>query len=92
MADRVLSTGIAKQSITKMQQIITGPLLDQITSLNNEGTTLSDPNVWDGRLALQFREHWPETHQALKTVQQQLEELRTSIQKINENIMMAGGN
>ena len=48
---RVLSTDSAKQSIQKMQQIINGPLLEQIEALNKEGTNLSDPNIWHGRLA-----------------------------------------
>ena len=92
MADRVLSTGEARQAITKMQQIINGPLLDQITQLNNQGQILSNPNVWDGRLASQFRSDWPEVNATLIKAKNALEELRTSVQKINENIMTAGGN
>ena len=89
---RVLSTDEAKQAVTKMQQIINGPLLDQITALNKEGQTLSRPDVWDGQLAQQFRSNWPQTHNNLKNVQTQLEELRKAVDTINRDIMSAGGN
>lgn len=92
MADRVLSTATAKQSITKMQQIINSGLLDQIEKLNREGQILSDPNVWDGRLAAEFRNNWPQTYNTLKKAQQELEQLRQNVHKINQNIMTAGGN
>ena len=92
MPDRVLSTAQGREAITKMQQIINGPLLDQIEALNREGQILSDPNVWDGQLAQQFRGDWQETHQTLTKTKQALEELRANVQKINENIMTAGGN
>jgi uncharacterized protein YukE len=88
---RVLSTDAAKQSIQKMQQIINGPLLEQIEALNKEGGILSDSNVWDGRLAQQFRGQWPETHNTLMKTKAALEELRANTEKINRNIMTAGG-
>ena len=92
MADRVLSTATARQSITKMQQIINGGLVEQIEQLSREGETLSQPDVWDGRLAGEFRSNWPQTKQALKKARQELDELRVNVQKINQNIMQAGGN
>ena len=92
MSDRVLSTATARQSITKMQQVINGGLVEQIEALNREGQILSDANVWDGRLAAQFRNNWPQTKAALDKAKQELDELRASIQKINQNIMTAGGN
>jgi len=92
MSERVLSTGEAKQAITKMQQIINGPLMEQIDALNREGQTLSDPNVWDGRLAQQFRNEWPQTHSTLLKTKEALEELRANSQRINQDIMTAGGN
>ena len=92
MAGRVLSTDTAKSSITKMQTIINGPLLEQINALNSEGQTLSDSNVWDGNLAQQFRGQWPEMHSALQKAREAVEQLRQQIQTINENIMTAGGN
>ena len=92
MADRVLSTAEAEQAIVKMQQIINGPLVEQITQLNNQGEILSNPSVWDGRLAGEFRNRWPEMNNALQQAKSSLEELRTQVQRINEDIMRAGGN
>ena len=92
MTVRVLSTDQAKQSITKMQQIINGGLIEQIEALNREGQILSQADIWDGNLAMRFRGNWPQTYQALMKAKQELDELRANIQKINENIMSAGGN
>lgn len=90
---RVLSSEEAKTAITQMQSIISGGLMEQIRSLDTQGQRLSDPNVWDGRLATDFRQNtWPETNRALDTLLQQLEELRTKLQAINADIMTAGGN
>lgn len=92
MADRVLSTLTARETIQRMQQIINGPLLEQIQQLANLGQTLSDPNVWDGNLATRFRGDWPQQHQQLRHAQETLERLRAQSQQINQNIMSAGGN
>jgi uncharacterized protein YukE len=92
MADRVLSSGIARASIQRFQTIINGPLVDQITALDREGNQLMDPNNWDGRLAENFRITWPQTNARLLSVKQSLEELRSQLAQINQNIMMAGGN
>ena len=92
MSERVLSTAEAKQAITKLQQIISGSLMEQIDALNREGQTLSNPNNWDGNLARQFRDQWPQTHSALVKAKEALEELRTNAQRINQDIMTAGGN
>lgn len=92
MAPRVLSTEQAKSAIRSIQTIVTGGLTDQITNLNTQGQTLSDPNVWDGPLASQFRTStWPETKAALDKAKQELEELRTQLDKIAQNIFTAGG-
>lgn len=92
MADRVLSSGEARTAIQRFQSIVNGPLLDQINALNREGTTLSNPAVWDGNLAQQFRSTWPTTNQNLIRVKQSLEELRQRVALINQDIMRAGGN
>ena len=66
MSGRVLSTDSAKQSIQRMQQIIVGGLSEQIYALDAEGKNLSQPEIWDGTLAGQFRgDVWPSTHRAL---------------------------
>ena len=78
MSERVLSTGEAKQAIQRVQQIISGGLTEQIDALNREGQTLSDPNVWDGNLAQQFRnDWWPSMHNTFLQAKQSLEELRS---------------
>ena len=93
MPTRVLSTDEAKQSIQRMQSIIDGGLTDQLTALDTEGRQLSDPNIWDGQLANEFRAGiWPETKTALDRMKEQLIELRSKIDAINLNIMQAGGN
>ena len=93
MSTRVLSTEEAKAAITSMQSLIAGGLTDQVRQLDAEGQRLSDPNVWDGALATEFRsELWPQTKTALERCVAALEELRTRLQSINQNIMAAGGN
>ncbi|NOK57373.1 MAG: WXG100 family type VII secretion target [Chloroflexi bacterium AL-W] len=92
MSDRVLSSGAARDAISKMQTLINSDLIAQINALNAQGQILSDPNVWDGSLAGQFRGDWPSVKARLDTVAQTLEELRSKVQMINQNIMSAGGN
>jgi uncharacterized protein YukE len=92
MSDRVLSTEQAKTSIQQVQAIINGGLTEQIAKLDAQGKTLSDPNVWDGPLASQFRDQtWPETKNALEKAKSELDQLRNQLQKISQNIMSAGG-
>ncbi|MFC5370037.1 pyrophosphorylase [Arcanobacterium bovis] len=89
---RVLSTEAAKSAISQIQAIINGGLTDQISQLDAQGRTLSDPNVWDGPLAQRFRDQtWPETRQALEKAKSELEELRGQLQQISTNIFTAGG-
>ena len=89
---RVLSTEQAKTSIQQVQAIINGGLTDQISQLDAQGKMLSNPDVWDGPLAQQFRDQtWPETKAALDKAKQELDQLREQLQKIAQNIMTAGG-
>ena len=93
MSVRVLSSDQGKTSITKLQAIVNGGLSEQITALKGEGQVLSDPNIWDGVLAEDFRANtWPATATALDQMTQALEELRARVQTINTDIMSAGGN
>ena len=92
MPGRVLSTDEAKASIQRIQSIVGGGLADQISQLNSEGTKLSQPDVWDGPLAEQFRgDIWPSTKTALDKARTELEELQQKLQTIAQNIMAAGG-
>lgn len=89
---RVLSTEEAKTAIRQIQSIVNGGFTDQITQLDAQGRVLSDPNVWDGPLAGTFRgTTWPETKSALDRAKQQLEELRTQLDRISQDIFTAGG-
>jgi hypothetical protein len=89
---RVLSTEQAKAAIGQVQSIINGGFTDQISALDAQGRVLSDPNVWDGPLAAQFRgSTWPETKAALDKAREELEQLRGQLQKISQDIFSAGG-
>ncbi|UWX98476.1 pyrophosphorylase [Arthrobacter zhaoxinii] len=89
---RVLSTEQAKTAIGQVQSIINGGFTEQIAALDAQGKILSDPNTWDGPLASQFRGSvWPETKAALDKAREELEQLRTQLQQISENIFSAGG-
>jgi uncharacterized protein YukE len=91
MSTRVLSTATAKESIAQVRSIIDGGLTTQITQLKSRGQTLSDPNVWDGRLAQRFRgELWPQTEQALQRMIEALTQLQGQVDQITTNIMDAG--
>lgn len=89
---RVLSTEEAKTAIRQIQSIVNGGFTDQIDQLDAQGRILSDANVWDGPLAQQFRGSvWPETNTALAKVKTELEELRSQLDQISQNIFTAGG-
>src|SRR3954469_21123444 len=92
MSGRVLSTEQAKSSIQQVQAIVNGGLTEQIAQLDAQGKTLSNPDVWDGPLAQQFRDQiWPETKSALDKAKVELDDLREQLQRISQNIMTAGG-
>ena len=88
---RVLSTDAARSSIRSMTSIINGGLADQIARLDQQGRQLCDPEVWDGGLAGQFRSAWPQTSKSLQSVKTELDELRQRVERINADIMTAGG-
>jgi len=91
--ERVLSTETARATIQRMEAILAGQLQQQVQQLEQQGQTLSDPNVWDGRSATEFRSSvWPQARATLDRTVQTLEELRLTVQRVNQNIMSAGGN
>ncbi|MFN2465262.1 MAG: WXG100 family type VII secretion target [Candidatus Dormibacteria bacterium] len=92
MSNRVLSTHLAQETIQRMETILSSELEQQVKQLEQQGQTLTDPNVWDGQAAAQFRSVWPQTQAALDRTLQTLQELRLAVQKVNHNIMTAGGN
>ena len=88
---RVLSTTEAREAIARMHAVIGGGLTDQVGQLKQQGQRLSDPNVWDGSLAGQFRASWPQTAAMLDRITADLEELQVRIDRVNADIMTAGG-
>jgi hypothetical protein len=93
MSVRVLSSDTGRASIQRIQAILSGGLADQIAALRAEGQTLSDPSVWDGMRAEEFRSTtWPSASNGLQQAADAIEELRSRVQLINQDIMTAGGN
>ena len=93
MSVRVLSSEQGKTSISRMQSILMGGLAEQIAALKAEGQVLSDPEVWDGILATEFRSStWPDTARTLDQTAEALEALRQRVQGITTDILLAGGN
>lgn len=93
MAVRVLSSDTGRASIQRVQSILNGGLAEQLSALRSEGQTLSDPAVWDGVRAEEFRSStWPAASSGLQQAADAVEELRARIQMINQDIMSAGGN
>jgi hypothetical protein len=76
-----------------MQSILNGSLESTIANLDTLGTNLSEPNVWDGNLAARFRsEVWPSCHTALHNTLAQLRDLHQTLNRIQSQILAAGGN
>jgi hypothetical protein len=93
MTTRVLSTDEAKASIGRIKNILDEGLAAQIKALRSEGDILSQPDVWDGSLANQFRsDAWPAASTALGACQTALEALRGQVETITGDILAAGGN
>lgn len=89
---RVLTTPEAKAAISAIENIINNGLTQQIQALDTQGKKLSDQNVWDGPLAIQFRNStWPDTHTALTKAKSELEDLKKDLSKISTDIATAGG-
>lgn len=89
---RVLTTEEAKTAIRQIQSIVDSEFTEQIARLDTQGRILSDPNVWDGPLAAQFRGTvWPDAKAALDGAKYELEQLRAQLDKISQNIFAAGG-
>ncbi|MDG2262386.1 MAG: pyrophosphorylase [Actinomycetota bacterium] len=90
---RVLSTDQARASIDRIRSLANDQLTSDLSALQAEGSTLSDPNIWDGLEAARFRgDTWPSVDRALKQAVSALQSLQQQAQSINQNIMAAGGN
>ena len=92
MSTRVLATDEARSTIQQFQALVNGGLADQVSQLDQQGQILCDPNVWDGPLAMQFRNSvWPECNTSLKNTLDALHQLQARMQQIVNDIMAAGG-
>ena len=85
MVLRVLGTQQGLDAARALKPIINDELMASITKLNNQGMILSDPNAWDGPLALKFRDEWPSIHTNLVSTKNQLEQLRCLLNQILDN-------
>jgi len=86
------STKEAKTAIRQLHAIIDGGLTDQFISLNTQGSTLCEPDVWDGPLAQQFRQSvWPQTETAPEKVGHEPESVCSQPDHIHHNKFTAGG-
>ena len=92
MSTRVLSTDEAKSTIQDLKRVVNGDLTNQVRVVQRDGDTLSRQDVWDGNLAVKFRETWTQTHKVLDQMLQELDKLRHEVEVINQDIMTAGGN
>jgi len=91
VSQRVLSTPEAISSAQRLQQILSGSLTSDLRQLHQLGTTLSNPNDWDGPIASRFRGEWPNEARALQQAIANLETLQKQAQQILTNIIRAGG-
>lgn len=90
--NQVLSTDQAATTIQQMQSLLSGDLTTNLQTLINLGNTLSEPTVWDGQLAVQFRGSWPGTSRQLQATLADLGQLAQQLMTIHTNIFVAGGN
>jgi hypothetical protein len=91
MSMRVLAGPEAIESATRMRQTIEAGLDAELSALETAATRLSDPNVWDGPHAVQFREVWRDMAPRLRRSQADLLELRNWVQTVAGSILAAGG-
>jgi hypothetical protein len=91
MSDRILTTEAAREAVRQLQQLLNGGLVDQMELLNRQGQVLSDPNLWDGNLAQQFRYEWPQHQQALRRTQETFQQLRMLVERAQQNMALTGG-
>jgi hypothetical protein len=91
MTMRVLAGPEAIDEANRMRQTIESGLDAQLAALEASATRLSDPNVWDGPHAVQFRGLWQEMAPRLRRSQADLSQLRAWIHGVTDSIILAGG-
>jgi hypothetical protein len=89
---RVLADERAHELIAQLRTQVSEGLATQIEALITTGTELSQPDIWDGPRAEEFRTLWAENvSPALTTAKTQLDELGSRIAGITQAIADAGG-
>lgn len=91
MSMRVLAGPDAIEQANRMRQTIESGLDAQLADLDAAAGRLSDPNVWDGPHAVQFRSLWADMAPRLRQSQSDLVELRTWASSVADSILAAGG-
>lgn len=91
MSLRVLASPEAIEKAEVMRRVVEQGLVEQLAMLNQAAGRLSDPNVWDGPHAVQFRGVWADAAPRLEQARVDLADLRTRIDAICGDILLAGG-
>lgn len=91
MSMRVLAGPEAIDQANRMRQTIESGLDTQLAALETAAGRLSDPNVWDGPHAVQFRNLWAEMAPRLRQSQADLAQLRNWVHSVADSILVAGG-
>ena len=91
MTMRVLAGADAVEQANRMRQTIESGLDAQLADLEGAATRLSDPNVWDGPHAVEFRNLWADMAPRLRLAQSDLVELRQWAASVADSILAAGG-
>jgi hypothetical protein len=91
MSMRVLASPEAIEKAEVMRRVVETGLVEQLGTLNSAAGRLSDPNVWDGPHAVQFRDVWGQIAPRLEQARVDLADLRTRINAICGDILVAGG-
>ena len=91
MSMRVLAGPEAIEQANRMRTTIEGGLDAQLAALEQAAGRLSDPNVWDGPHAVQFRGLWSEMAPRLRQAQGDLAQLRNWVHSVADSILVAGG-
>jgi hypothetical protein len=88
----VRSTPEAIAAIDQMSTLLGGDFLTSLNTLIQLGNDLSNGEMWRGRYANDFTTQWSTIQTKLRESHTGLVELNTLVQRINQDIMAAGGN
>jgi hypothetical protein len=88
----VLTSAQAQDACTQFKTIVNGDLEGQIIALGKQGEILSQPDVWDGPYAQDFRGNiWPAAQKTLRDLKGELDQMQLSLEHISKEIFRSGG-